>query len=107
MNERNQVGKIEFKPKGEKIESSLPSSASELKIVLDKLEHLEEHMVYMSKLLEAVVNNLSLANKKKTNASEIMKLNSKLIGGLFAGKQFEGKETFMELLNKIQQMGSE
>ena len=107
MSEKTEVGKIQFKPKGERIESSLPSSASELKIVLGKLEHLEEHMVYMTKLLEAVVNNMSLANKSKTNASEMMKLNSQLMAGLFAGKEFEGKELFMQLIEKINKMGSE
>jgi len=107
MSERNHVGKIEFKPKGDRIESNFSASASEYKIILDRLDHLEEHLVYMSKLLEAVVNNMSLANSRKKNAEEVMKLNSQLIGGLFAGKEFEGKDKFMELLSKIQQMGSE
>lgn len=107
MNERNEVGKITFEPKGERIESSLPSSASELKIVLERLDHLEEHLVYITKLLEAVVNNLSLANSRKKNAEEVMQINSKLISSLFAGKDFQGKEVFMELIEKIQKMGSE
>ena len=82
-------------------------SANEFQTVLDKLSHLEEHMVYMSKLLEAVVNNLSLGNKRKTDAQEIMKLNSQLMAGLFVGKEFQGKELFMELIEKIQKMGVE
>jgi hypothetical protein len=57
--------------------------------------------------MEAIVNNLSLAHSRKNKASEVLKLNSQLIQGLFANKEFEGKDKFLELINKIQNMGSE
>lgn len=111
MNEKNEVGKIVFESKKEPlegtVESSLPSSASEFKIISGRLDHIEEHLVYVTKLLEAVVNNMSLANNSRTTANEMMQLNSKLIAGLFAGKEFEGKELFMEMIEKINKMGSQ
>lgn len=81
--------------------------ARELRAIKDKVNDLHASMVYVTKLLESMVNNLSLANKHKNDATEVVKLNSQLMGSLFKGKNFEGKEMFMELINKIQAMGSE
>jgi HSP90 family molecular chaperone len=110
MNERDEVGKatpLPNPPIGGSGVSNVSSSASELKKVLDRLDKHEEHLVYMTKLMEAIVNNLSLAHSRKNKASEVLKLNSQLIQGLFANKEFEGKDKFLELINKIQNMGSE
>lgn len=77
-------------------------SASELKELKDKLDHLEQSMIYITKLLESMVNHLSLANKSKQNVNQAMLLNTELIKGLFRGKDFEGKEKFIEMIETLQ-----
>ena len=104
MNEKIEVGKAT--PLRERQSIVVSESASELKEIRDMFVSIQESMVYMTKLMEAMVNNLSLAHKQKTDASELMKMNSNLLAGLFAGKEFQGKDLFMEMIEKINKMGA-
>ena len=83
----------------------VPESIDEYQKTQLMITHLHEHLEYMTKLLESVVEQFSLANKQRERASEVVKMNADFMESLFADREFKGKDQFMEYINKIMNIG--
>jgi uncharacterized protein YabN with tetrapyrrole methylase and pyrophosphatase domain len=81
-------------------------SIDEMKKVELMFTHLHEHLEYMTKLMESVVEQFSLANKAQKNMSDLADLNNQFMKSLFEGKEFQGKEEFIKHIDKITRMGA-
>ena len=86
---------------------NLSESASEIKEIKVMVTQLQAGVGYVSALMETIVEQMSLAGKKKSNAQDLMNMNTELVASMFKGKEFEGKEKFMDMMNKLQNIGSE
>lgn len=82
-------------------------SASELQEIKVMVTQLQGGVGYLTALMETIVSQMSLASKKKTKAEDLMNMNSELVASMFKGKEFEGKEKFMDMMNKLQNLGSD
>lgn len=85
---------------------NVSESASELQEVKDMITQVISGVGYLTALMETIVERMSLADKSKSNMRELMAMNSELMGSIFKGKDFEGKEKFMEMMSKLQNVGS-
>ena len=81
-------------------------SASEIKEIKVMVTQLQAGVGYVTALMETIVERMSLADKSKSNMKDLMNMNTELMGSMFKGKEFEGKEKFMDLMSKLQNVGS-
>ena len=79
---------------------------NERREIKDMLRHMQEQMDYTTKLLETLVNALSLAHKSKSDANDLLKLNSSLLNSFIGNKEFEGKDQILNIIQKLSDMGS-
>lgn len=89
----------------EKAKAIVPESPDELQKIELMFTHVHEHLEYMTKLLESVVEQFNLGNKQREKASEVMKMNANFMESLFADKDFKGKDQFKAYINKIMDIG--
>jgi hypothetical protein len=84
----------------------VPDRENDANETKDMLRHIQEQLDYATKLLETLVNTLSLAHKTKNDASDLLKLNSTMLNSLIGNKDFEGKDQIMEMIQKLSDLGS-
>jgi hypothetical protein len=81
-------------------------SASELQEIKEMVTQLQAGVGYLTALMETIVERMSLADKGKSKAQDLMDMNVTLMASLFKDKNFDGKDQVMDMMSKIQNLGT-
>ena len=81
-------------------------SIDELKKIELMFTHLHEHLEYVTKLMESVVEQFDLAARAKKDVANLAEMNSEFMKTLFANKEFAGKDEFLAYIDKLTRIGA-
>jgi len=84
----------------------VPETTSDIVKIELMFTHLHEHLEYMTKLLESVVEQFNLAARTKKDMANLADMNSEFMKSIFANKEFAGKDEFLAYIDKITRLGA-